>query len=53
MNESDTDEAEYRRKGMSGRRVVGSTRSLVNARGLEFECDSILHESLLVPVLMS
>ena len=35
----------------SGRRVAGAIRSLVNARSLQLECDRVLHDSLLVPVL--
>ena len=38
-----TDEAECSRKATSGRKVSGTSRSLVNARGL--------HETLLVLVL--
>ena len=37
---------------MSGRRVAGAIRSLVNARDLQLECARVLHETLLVPVLM-
>ena len=40
------------RKVVSGRRVAGAIRSLVNARGLQLECAKVLHDSLLVPVLM-
>ena len=36
---------------MSGRRVAVAIRSLVNARSLQLESASILHESLIVPVL--
>ena len=36
---------------MSGRRVAGAIRSLVNGRSLQLECARVLHESLLVPVL--
>ena len=35
-----------------GGRVVGTIRSLVNAKNLQLECDRDLHELLLVPVLM-
>ena len=52
MDESGTDEAEFRRKVVSWRRVAGAIRSLVNARNLQLECTRVLHESLLVPVLM-
>ena len=34
-----------------GRRVVSAIRSLVNAKGMQFECARVLHESLLVSVL--
>ena len=37
---------------MSGRRVAGAIRSLVNARYLHLDCARFLHETLLVPVLM-
>ena len=52
LNESDTDEAESRRKVISGWRVAGIIRSLVNAWSLQLESARILHESLLAPVLM-
>ena len=51
LGESRTDEAECNSKVASGRRVAGAVRSLVNARSLQFECASVMHESLLVPVL--
>ena len=51
LDESSTDEAECNRKVASGRRVAGAIKSLVNARSLQLECDMVLHESLLVPVL--
>ena len=37
---------------MSGRRVAGAIRSLVNARDLQLEFARVLHETLIVPVLM-
>ena len=37
LDESDTDGAEFNRKVVSGRRVTGATRSLVNARGLQVD----------------
>ena len=52
MDEAGTNGAECSRKLASGRRVAGSIRSLVNARGLQLECARVLHEPLLVPVLM-
>ena len=52
MDEPDTNEAECsRKKVMSGRRVAGAIRSLINARCLQPECARVLHESSLVPVL--
>ena len=50
MDESGTDGAECSRKVVSGKRVAGSIKSLVNARDLQFECTRVLHETLLVPV---
>ena len=52
MDESGIEEAESSRKGVSGSRVVGAIRSLVNARSLQLESSRVLHESLLVPILM-
>ena len=37
---------------VSGRRVAGTIRSLVNARDLQLASARVLHETLLVPVLM-
>ena len=34
------------------RSVAGAIRSLVNVRGLQLECVSVLYEILLLPVLM-
>ena len=42
LDESGTDEAECSRKGASGRKIVGSIRSLVNDRSLQFECARVL-----------
>ena len=38
LEESGTDGAECRRKVMSGRRLAGTIRSLVNASDLQLEC---------------
>ena len=43
---------ECRRKVGSGGRAAGAIRSLVNARGLQFECARVLHETVSVPALM-
>ena len=52
LNESSTDGAECSSMVVSGRRVAGAIRPLVNARDLQLECTRVLHETLLVPVLM-
>ena len=52
LDKSGTDEAECSRKVVSGRRVAGAIRSLVNARSLQLQCARVLHESLLMPALM-
>ena len=52
LDKSGIDEAECSRKVVSGRRVAGAIRYLVNARSLQLDCARVLHESLLVPVLM-
>ena len=51
LDESGTYETECSRKVMSGRRVAGVIRSLVNDRSLQLECVKVFHESLLMPVL--
>ena len=45
LDEFGTDEAKCRRKVVSGRRVTGAIRSLVNTNGLQFECSRVLHGS--------
>ena len=52
LDESGTDGTECSRKVANGRRVAGTTRSLVNARDLQLECARVMHETLLVPVFM-
>ena len=52
LDETGTDGTECTWKVVSGRRVAGAIRSLVNARDLQLECARVLHETLLVPVLM-
>ena len=52
MDKLGTDGAECSRKVVSGRRVAGAMRSLVNARDLQFQCARVLHETPLVPVLI-
>ena len=37
---------------MSGRKVGGGIRFLINDRDLQLECTMILYETLLVPILM-
>ena len=48
LDVSVTDEAECRRKSLSGRKVAGA---LVNPRGLQLHYARVLHETLLVPVI--
>ena len=45
LDESGTDEVECCKKVVSGRRVAGAVRSLVNARSLQLEYAMVLHES--------
>ena len=52
LDESGTDEVVFWRKVVSGRKVAGTIRSLVNARGLQLECASVLYDALLMPVLI-
>ena len=52
LDESGTDEAEFRRKGVSWWRVAVAIKFLVNAWSLHLEYARVLHESLLVPFLM-
>ena len=52
MDESDTNEAECRRRIAIGRKVSGTIRSLVKSRGLQIECARVLYEILILPVLM-
>ena len=52
MDESGADEGEFYRKVVSGRKVACAIRSLVNARGLQFECVRMVHAALHVPVLL-
>ena len=51
LDESGTYGAECNRRVASRRKVAGAIRSLVNGRDLQLECDRVLHETLLVPVL--
>ena len=52
LDESGTDEAECRRKAARGRKVGGTIKSMVNARGLQPEFVMVLNVTLLVHVLM-
>ena len=52
MDESGPDEAEFSRKLAIGRRVPGAINSLVNAKGLQLEGATLLHESVLLSVLI-
>ena len=44
--------AEWCKKVVSRRKVVGTIRSLVNARNLQLECGRVLHEVMLMPILL-
>ena len=52
LDESGTDKADCHWKMVSGRRVAGAIRYLVNARDLQLECARVLHETLPVLVIM-
>ena len=52
LNESSTDESECHIKVASWRKVASSIRSLANARSMQLECESVLHEGLLMPALL-
>ena len=52
LDDSGTDEAVCHRKVVSGWRVAGLIRSLVNVRSLQLECARVLHDLLLVAVLI-
>ena len=43
LDELGTDEAEFCRKVVNGRRVAGVIRFQVNARSLQLECARVLH----------
>ena len=49
-DESSSNEEDCSGKVESGRRVAVAVRSLVNTRSLQFECATVLHESLLVRI---
>ena len=51
LNESGTDLAECRRMGANGRKVAGTIRSVVNARGLQLQRERMLHETLILNIL--
>ena len=52
LDASGTGEAFCFRKLVSGRKVAGTIRSVINVRGLQLECVRMLHEALLVPFLL-
>ena len=52
LDERGTDDAECNRKVVSGRKVSGAIKALVNEKGLSLDCARILHESMLSPVLL-
>ena len=52
LDESGTDAALCCRKVASRRGVAGAIRYMVNARGLQLECDRVLCETLLLHALI-
>src|SRR5678815_5417319 len=52
LDEKGTDDAECSRKVVNGRKVAGAIKSLVNVKGLSLECDRVLHDGMLLPVLL-
>src|SRR5678816_1241927 len=46
------DDAECSRKVVNGRKNAGAIKSLVNVKGLSLECNRVLHEGMLLPVLL-
>src|SRR5678816_814811 len=52
LDEKGTDDAECSRKVVNSRKVAGAIKLLVNVKGLSLECASVLHESMLLPVLL-
>ena len=52
LDKAGTEETECSRKVASGRRVAVVIRTLANARDLQIECATVLHGTLLAPVLM-
>src|SRR5678815_5002183 len=52
LDKKGTDDAEFSRKVVNGRKVAGAIKSLVNVKGLSIECARVLHDGMLLPVLM-
>ena len=52
LDEKRTDDAECSRKVLSGKKVAGAIKTLVNERGLSLNCARILHESMLLLMLL-
>ena len=50
LDESGTELAECRKKVASGRKVASVIRPLVDAMGLQLQCEWVLHEGLFMPV---
>ena len=51
LYESGTEEAECLKVG-NRKKVASAIRSLVNGKGLQFECARVLHKTMFVLVLM-
>ena len=52
LNESGAEVSECCRKIVSVWKIAGAIRSLVNAMGLQLQCERVLHETFLVPILL-
>ena len=50
LDKSGTDEVERSRKVVSGRRVAGAIKSLVNSRSLQLECVRVLHSRVIAGI---
>ena len=52
LDETGGSDAGCCRKVTSGRKVASAVRSLMKAKGLQFEHTRVLHEALFVPILL-
>lgn len=52
LNEKGTDDADNSRKVVKYRKVTSAIESFGNAKGLSLECNRVLHEDSLLPMIM-